>query len=236
MSHFVLQTIKGTVEHDFVFHLKKSLDYLNWVYPQGVHTYEFSDIPIRKKDSYPVGDVPFVLDHLKLNNELNLDKCKPINIPYILRNLKFTQRNIIVSSSPLNPFETNSFVKSNTQYKAFNELIKTGENVQHKDNQYFFSEEIEIDSEWRVFVLNQQIVGLQHYIGDFLEFPDINFIKDIISNYEDSPGAYTVDIGINKNSNFLVEIHPFVSCGLYGFADYKILPKMFIEGIKYMKQ
>ena len=236
MSHFILQTIKGTIEHDFVFHLKKSLDYLNWISPQGVHTYEFSDTPITKKNSYPIGDVPFVLDHLKLNNELNFDKRKPINIPISLRDVKFTQRNIVVSPSSLNPFDTNSFVKSNIWYKAFNELIEPGEFVQHKDSEYFFSEEIDIDSEWRVFILNQQIVGLQRYSGDFLAFPDVDFIHNVISNYQNAPGSYTVDIGINKNSNFLVEIHPFVSCGLYGFADYKILPEMFIEGIKYLKK
>ena len=87
---------------------------------------------------------------------------------------------------------------------------------------------IDIDSEWRVFVFNQTLYGIQNYSGDFTMFPDVKLIKEMIKNYNNN-GAYTLDIGINNDGTFIIECHDFFSCGLYGFSDYKMLPLMFIN-------
>lgn len=57
------------------------------------------------------------------------------------------------------------------------------------------------------------------------------------SNDPKRPGAYTMDIAVSKDRDNLVhtvllEIHPFVSCGLYGFCSPEI-PDMLDEGIRY---
>ena len=55
----------------------------------------------------------------------------------------------------------------------------------------------------------------------------------MIKNYTTSPKAYTLDIGVNKkDGTFVIEVHNFFSCGLYGFSDHKLLPLMFISGWK----
>lgn len=56
----------------------------------------------------------------------------------------------------------------------------------------------------------------------------------MIETYKDSPLSYTLDAGINDNSQFLIEVHPFVSCGLYGFSDYRFLTQMTIAGFSYI--
>ena len=90
------------------------------------------------------------------------------------------------------------------------------------------SEYIDIDSEWRAFVFNNELVGLHNYSGDFTIFPDVKLIKIMIKDFNYN-GAYTLDIGVNLKGTFIIECHDFFSCGLYGFEDYKLLPKMFIS-------
>jgi len=71
------------------------------------------------------------------------------------------------------------------------------------------------------------LVGLQNYTGDFTMFPNVNKINEMIQTYKSSPVAYTLDIGINDKDTFVIEVHDFFSCGLYGFSNHKILPFMF---------
>ena len=67
------------------------------------------------------------------------------------------------------------------------------------------------------------------YSGELNYFPDIKEIENMIKDYgKEAPPAYTIDVGVNDDGTFLIEIHDFFSCGLYGFADYKNLPLMFI--------
>ena len=49
----------------------------------------------------------------------------------------------------------------------------------------------------------------------------------MIDAFEDCPIAYTLDVGINDNGTFVIEVHDFFSCGLYGFSNHPILPQMF---------
>lgn len=51
----------------------------------------------------------------------------------------------------------------------------------------------------------------------------------MIREYKSCPIAYTLDVGVNSNNTFIIEVHDFFSCGLYGFSDNKILPYMFSD-------
>lgn len=69
----------------------------------------------------------------------------------------------------------------------------------------FLSETVDIFSEYRCFVHNKKLVGLQWYSGDFTEFPSIDKILSFINKmnkWEHSPIAYTLDVGIIKSKNF----------------------------------
>lgn len=50
----------------------------------------------------------------------------------------------------------------------------------------------------------------------------------MIGNYTSQPPAFTLDVAITPNNEtVIIEIHDFFSCGLYSFAEHKILPFMF---------
>jgi hypothetical protein len=97
---------------------------------------------------------------------------------------------------------------------------------------YMFSEPIDIVSEYRCFVYNNRLLGINNYSGDFTIFPDTDTIIEMIGEYTDSPIAYTLDVGvIESGETVIIEVHDFFSCGLYGFADMKNLPTMYSRWI-----
>lgn len=114
------------------------------------------------------------------------------------------------------------FVKSNDKIKSFTEICKTA-----PEGNYQISDLINIESEWRAFVYEGKLVGLQNYSGEFDIFPNVDKIKAMINAYKTQPIAFTLDVAISNNDTVIIEVHDFFSCGLYGFAEHKILPFMF---------
>lgn len=112
--------------------------------------------------------------------------------------------------------------------------------VYETEEKMFFSEEIKLKSEWRVFVYNGLIKDVKQYVGDWdAERPDKNKIIYIIEEFEKLKTgleAYTIDVGKTESGEtVLIEIHSFVACGLYGFEHRDIL-KMLEAGYKYEEQ
>ena len=107
------------------------------------------------------------------------------------------------------------------------------------DKEMYISEVLNIFSEWRVFVFNERIVGVKHYLGDPWAMPDKSVVYQMVREYTDCPAAYTLDVTVaadlysGKSSTVVIEVHPFVSCGLYGFEG-KELPKMLIQGFRWV--
>lgn len=230
MKVFLIQTIEGQVVHDFSFQLIEAIRYHNWYSNEQTYRFILSET-VKELDAIPIGSLEFVFDYMNLNLNIPKEKIKPINVPIQLTNKSYTQRNCsVLKSTDLVFFKHPLFIKSATQYKTFTEIVDSNDNI--PNDLYFVSEVIEIESEWRGFVFNGELVGLQNYTGDFTLFPDVMIIRAMISAYTSSPLAYTLDVGINKIGTFIIEVHPFVSCGLYGFRENRVLPQMFINGFK----
>jgi hypothetical protein len=222
--------MNGKIEHDFTFHLLKAIEYHNWFYNREIYQYELSEATKLDKEYIPVGSLEFVFDYIE--KKYGVKNIKPINIPIELIGYEYLKRNVEIKNKDEIVLNCTKFLKSNTKYKSFTELVENLENV--PDDEYLVSDTIDIESEWRGFVFNETLQDIRNYSGDFALFPDIEFVKKMIGDYKNAPGAYTIDIGINKKEQFLIEVHPFVSCGLYGFAEYKILPQMFIQGFRHL--
>jgi hypothetical protein len=157
---------------------------------------------------------------------------KPINIPLELLHPAYTKR--FVFNGTEKEIAGKKFVKSNDKIKAYTEIVD--DNTDVPEGNYQISDVISIDSEWRAFVYNGKLVGLQNYVGEFTVFPDVTVIKNMITAYKSAPIAYTLDVGVNNSHDysehigtFIIETHPMVSVGLYGFADHAILPFMFAK-------
>lgn len=125
------------------------------------------------------------------------------------------------------------FVKAHHKIKGFTDFV---DSINIKNGEiYLVSDIVNIESEWRAFVFNNELVGLQNYLGNFTLFPEVELIKFMMEEYTDCPPAHTLDVGINKvDGMFLIEVHNFYSCGLYGFNDYGILPQMFIRSFNHL--
>jgi len=223
---FLIQTYDSQVTHDFSFTLIKSCEFQNWLNKSNDFTFDLTDNTIDENYNefdnllipvIPIGSVDFVINYLEKFYKLT---PRPINIPDQLLDNKFTLRNIINGTEK--DIVGEKFVKSNDKIKSFTEICTTAPACN-----YQISDLIEIDSEWRGFIYKGELVGLQNYSGDFDVFPDVTQIKEMIKTYTDQPIAFTLDVGIYNNKTFVIEVHDFFSCGLYGFADHRVLPFMF---------
>lgn len=231
---FLIQKIDGELRHDFAFTLLESIRFNNWLGRK--MSYRFIDtkngyypkfLPLHK-NYIPIGSVEFVIAFLQYFHSIT---PKPINIPDELLPLEHTQR--FVFNGVETEIQGKKFVKSNDSYKSFADIVN--DNTDIPMGNYQISDVIEIESEWRAFVYNGKLVGLQRYAGYFTQFPDIFPIRCMINAYKSAPIAYTLDVGINANGTFIIECHPMVSVGLYGFSDHTILPYMFARAFNEIK-
>lgn len=258
---FLIQKIDKEIRHDFSFHLLESLHFRKWRDPKAKDVVKYLNydptvqhdpndyqsvlqslvIPFKEshKDYIPIGSVQFVTEYLQYFYGLT---PKPINIPTEL--IDFANRRVWTCNIATIPCFIDGvyFIKSATKIKGYSGLITKrgddiGSNIPIDD--YQISTYVDIESEWRAFVYQDKLVGLQNYAGDFTIYPDVEYIKEMIKSYKSAPIAYTLDVGVYTPSNpstFVIECHDFFSCGLYGFADYRILPNMFSQWfIQYTK-
>lgn len=235
MTKFLIQTIDGEIQHDFAFHLIKSLDYHNWFYSREIYEFAtFPETPMDEPNCIPIGSLEFVMEYTQLHSNLTNKDFRPINIPNDLSSPFFLKRETYEMAKDKIDLSSPAFLKSATTYKRFTDIVSGNASLSNvPDDTYLVSDVIDIESEWRLFVHHGELVGSQNYSGDFKLSPDYDLVELMIQAYKNSPVSYTLDVGINQEGTFLIEVHPFVSCGLYGFADYKLIPDMMREGYKY---
>jgi len=219
---FLIQTYGGQVTHDFSFTLIEALKYNNW-YTNGTDfqaIFTDDEKPEFIEGVIPCGSVEFVTDYI---GEAYGKHILPRNIPPELMGEEFTLRKVF--NGGYENIVGQKFVKSNDRIKLFTEIVTGYESV--PVGNYQISDLIDIESEWRGFVYRNTLVGLQNYGGDFTKFPNVETIHKMIGAFKSSPVAYTLDVGVNDQGTFIIEVHDFFSCGLYGFAELRILPFMF---------
>lgn len=216
---FVIQTINNQIAFDFGLNLKQYTE-------RSFHSYSvyLSENPI--KNYIPIGSVNFVHDAIKL---IDYKIPKPINIPESLMGRVFTNRNVFHTNN-LNDIHIGDFVKSNTKIKdGFTGVIYdefTKDNL--VQDEYLVSEFVDFSAEWRAFILNGKILDIRKYSGNYMNLPKFCDIENMVKSYTDAPVAYTIDVGVLGNITYLIEIHNFYSCGLYGLHMSHAIP-MWIE-------
>lgn len=226
--------------------LIESINYQNFLRAEKDYNYLFiktyEDIPtdLDKNKLIPVGTIEWVkgfIDYFKLNT----NNFKPIyekdiqthlfklSLDELIKKLMFTNKEYFVK-------ETEGF--KSTFADTYGYLFNSDSMGYLSKSEYFVSNKLNIVSEYRLFVFNGVIKGIYNYSGDFLTFPNsesIEVVNDAINKFKSHDlKAYTLDIAITKNKTYVLEIHPFFSCGLYGFNDLSIIPQMYISGFKYL--
>lgn len=200
----------------------------------------------------PVGDLGFVSRWLALMPNAADPSMTPLEIPPSLR--KFAGRKWRLSlggdlsGDDFDPSKT--FLKDADTLKKWNSLLCGGNmfGLVDRDTVYAVSEKVDFLSEWRTFINDGQIVGVENYLGDPTIFPERESLFDMVRTMQatgEAPGAYTLDVGVmaaakaanlrgtQRNDGHVtvpIEVHPFVACGLYGFSDPRELPDMIVSG------
>lgn len=89
--------------------------------------------------------------------------------------------------------------------------------------QVICSEVVEWRSEYRVYVVHGQIVGVRHYLGDRELTVDLREVEEAVARFEASGEAtagYGIDFGVlTDGQTALVEVNDGYSLGSYGLED-----------------
>ena len=120
------------------------------------------------------------------------------------------------------------FIKPKNDVKLFTgEIIKNRKSYEFMrdtykqitpDTEIYVSTIVNFISEYRCFVHNGQLRGIQYYTGDFRVFPDSKVIENMVDTYKSCPIAYALDVGItDKGDTVLVEVNDMWGTGSYGF-------------------
>lgn len=114
------------------------------------------------------------------------------------------------------------------------DLIKLGGGLE--DIHVWCSEKVKFLSEWRIWVLQGNIVGLSPYRGQWDLFPDSGILKNAVEAYHSAPQAYALDFGVtDEGKTLLVEVsdaYALSSFGLDPVLYTKILMTRWQELIK----
>ena len=81
------------------------------------------------------------------------------------------------------------------------------------------SDLVNFRSEYRVFVIDREIIGMRFYHGDFRLFPDFKIIEAAVADYHSAPSAYGIDFGVTAaGETILVEVNDSYALGCYGLS------------------
>lgn len=218
-----------------------------WISPIEYHEIEIGDLCNFQEPGYiPVGSIHFVARYLLF--AYNIMHMTPIEIPDELLHEHFLLRDYKVVPYNKIPRDGYYFFKDVSNLKTFtytgsmeaffNTLqIKPNLNPNHI---YQISSVLDIMAEYRVIIVDDKIEAIQYYNGDPTVMPnekEILKIKIMVLQYalsKNKPGAYTMDVAVVKKDDerdlALIEVHPAVAFGTYGYACPKLI-EMYAKGI-----
>lgn len=242
---FLIQTIDKQIPSVEIFNLINLLsNRLNkilykYILIDSLSEYEINETNI--DEIIPIGDLFFMRAFFSLYKkikEININKpiLKPIEIPLYLQKECFLGRYYKIVPGKDLDLNMYSFIKDASILKNFS-FIGVPKEIKiniNKEAKYVQSEILDILSEYRIFIFNNEIKAIQNYDGDCTRFPDIekiNYAKNLIYINSKIP-AYTLDVAVTKNGTFLLECHNFISCGTYGFYSNDLI-NMYIEAVRY---
>ncbi len=128
-------------------------------------------------------------------------------------------RRMVESGRPVfvKPLPTQLKRFSGQPMRQFSDLLSTAHIPDDTDVEC--AEVVPFVAEFRMFVLQGEIVGVRHYAGNALRFPDPEVIGEIVSSFSDAPASYAVDVGVvEEGRTLLVEVNDSYATGAYGLA------------------
>jgi hypothetical protein len=203
---------------------------------------DIMEVPI-SKNNILVADIDATHTHLK---RMGIEPPKALNVPEEL--IEFAGRNIRYMT--MGEFKQDKqlpvFIKGNGLAKEYGDIFNAGVITKESSRRDFFngvpdtfpvliSDYMDIVSEWRGYVINGELKGIKHYLGDIRVFPDMSVVDKAINKYVTGPAGYSIDFGITADGKtILIECNRGYSLGNYGLEPtlYSLLlAKCWIEMI-----
>lgn len=190
---------------------------------QGFDGGDLHNAPLRRSTIVKgsIRTVRMALHHLGLPQPENLDIPESLN--------KYTHRNIWKTTlGAIRKANRRVFIKPADIQKGFKGHVFSDRHDwftrDFKDNYAVLASEVVcFESEWRVYVLKKQIIGVRCYDGVYRRNPPPPkaLLENMVRDFKDAPAAYALDVGKMKMSNggarmALVEVNEGFSLGNYG--------------------
>lgn len=188
--------------------------------------------PKEMQEAIPLGTIEFTQNFFKIF--YGIEQENPIEIPPILRTDEFLKRKYSIVKGEDIPRNGKYFLKDVSKLKVFSyegelsyffydEIFdepKQFDTSLHlkRNNLYQVSELVNILSEYRIFVINNEIYSVSNYNGDVTIFPDMKLIRkavDLWSTQKDCPKSYSLDVAITPKGTMILECHIMFSTGIY---------------------
>ncbi len=188
----------------------------------------------------PLGCIDFTNEVLR--HKYNISCMMPAEVPLCLRKEAFLGRFYKICPAADIPRDGAYFIKDATQMKGFSHLGSVKQ-IFHNDinpeHNYVVSSIVNIQSEYRVYIIGGEVYAIEYYNGNACVLPDIKKIQMMNLMYmmqPDYPISYTMDIMVTEEGTFLTEIHPTLfSCGLYTTLLSESFLKGYEDGLRYLQ-
>lgn len=176
-------------------------------------------------------------------NRFGIPCKKPLNIPDEL--VKYTKRDIQYMT--MGQFKKESklpiFVKPNRRVKEFVAGVITKEESRRMffndikdDCEVLVSDIIDIESEYRGYVCNKELIGIYWYSGNFRKFINCDIVDKAIKEYSSQPAGYSIDFALTKNGEtILIECNDGWSIGNYGLDHSKYAKLLITRWVELFK-
>jgi len=185
---------------------------------------DIMEVPL-SKNLVLVADIDYTHAYLK---RFGVEPPKALNIPEEL--MSYAGRNIRYMT--MGEFKKDTqlpvFIKGNNKAKEYSDIFSAGVITKESSRRDFFngvpdafpvlvSDYMDIVSEWRGYVIDGQLKGIKHYLGDIRVFPDMKVVDEAIGKFTTAPVGYSIDFGITADGKtILVEANDGYSLGNYG--------------------
>jgi hypothetical protein len=205
---------KNKLAFDFCYHAKLGAE-LN-----GIKVKTFTDSMIAPNDPYNiiVGSVEQCAQWLDAYFDLPQLIDPSLFSDFLGRNSK------IKHISEIDISKGKVFIKPAEKIKAFTGFV-AWDNLSLKlfsenyEGNVIVQDVIEIESEYRLYISEKRVIGMKHYSGDCLLFPDASFIDACVelSFKKLDYHSYTLDFGVLENGRtVLIEANDGFAIGNYG--------------------
>lgn len=209
----------------FLFEIGSIFTYEKWMAKERVDDLRKDTISIHpefmrdnliqlSREFIPIGTVEFIGNYM---HHMCIIPPDPIDYPYQLRN--YLDRKVRLDH--ICNAESTDYIKPRFTKEFTCDVKSKIEKTEDLSNEIvWISEPIPISQEWRLYILNGELVGYSRY--DDLEEedvePDWSVVSDMIKEYTNAPISYTLDVGISDGKTILIEVNDMFAIGFYNWG------------------